>query len=100
AAEAGVGPARCAIRPIADGLQVTVEVTAPDLGSPETMMLELPLPDVWISPPAFHRNAGQITATADLVPPQGLPFSMERSDLRITLLGSHRAIEIEGCVAR
>jgi len=33
------------------------------------------------------------------VPPQGLPFSMERSDLRITLVGSHRAIEIEGCVA-
>ena len=99
AAEAGVGPARCAIRPISDGLQVSVEVTAPDLGAPETMMLELPLPDVWMSPPAFQRNAGQITATADLVPPQGLPFSMERSDLRITLVGSHRAIEIEGCVA-
>lgn len=99
ASEIGAGPARCDIRPIADGLQVTISARLPDLGGPETMMLELPIPDMWMSPPIYERQAQNVTATADLVPPQGLPFMLERSDLRITFIGAEQAIEVMGCEA-
>lgn len=99
AAEIGAGPVRCDIRPIADGLRVTISAHLPDLGGPETMMLELPIPDMWMSPPIYERQAQNVTATADLVPPQGLPFMLDRSDLRITFIGAQQAVEWTGCEA-
>lgn len=98
-ASVGLGRAHCAVAPIADGLQITIHVDVPSMGADETMVLELPLPDIWMSDPIVTREGNRLEARADLVPPQGLPFALDRNALRITLIGSDRAYEMTGCTA-
>ena len=97
AAEAGANGATCAIAPISDGMRVEVSMALPSLGENEAMVLELPLPGVWVSEAELTRNGGQITATADIVPPDFQPFALDRSSLLITVIGSQGAVEIRGC---
>lgn len=97
AAEAGTGPATCRVTPIDDGVRVDAEMRLPPLGDDETVVMELPEPGVWISEPESVRSGVTLTATADVVPAEAIPFDMDRSTLRITVLGSRAAIEFLGC---
>ena len=97
AREAGAGPARCAVEPISDGLRVTVTVPSPTAGAEETIVLEHADPGFWVSDASTRREGGMIHATADVVPPIPGPFALNRSDLRITVIGSRMAIALEGC---
>ncbi|WP_168193200.1 protein-disulfide reductase DsbD domain-containing protein [Rhodophyticola sp. CCM32] len=96
-AESGAGHATCAVTPISDGLRVEVRVRAPSVGENETVVFELPDPGIWISETTAERDGDIITAAADVVPADAGPFAMNRSDLKITVLGSHMAIELQGC---
>jgi DsbC/DsbD-like thiol-disulfide interchange protein len=97
ATEAGAGRATCAVEPIADGLRVTVSVDLPTTGNDETLVLEHRHPDMWVSEAVTRREGGTIRATADVVPPDHGPFALNRSDLRITVIGSRMAVELDGC---
>lgn len=94
----GIGGATCAVDPISDGLRVTAQVTMQDLGS-EVAVIELPDKSIWISPADMGRQGGVMTATADMVPANAAPFLLNRSDLRITVFGDSKAVEIRGCAA-
>jgi len=97
AAEAGAGHATCAIEPIADGLRVTVTVALPATGNDETVVVEHRDADVWVSESVTRREGGTVRGTADVVPPDHGPFALNRSDLRITVIGSQMAVELDGC---
>jgi DsbC/DsbD-like thiol-disulfide interchange protein len=97
AQEAGAGRARCVVEPISDGLRVTVTATMPATGDNETLVLEHNDPAIWVSESITQRDGGTIQATADVVPPHHGPFALDRSDLRITVIGSRMAIELDGC---
>ena len=97
---AGVTSVTCAIAPIADGIRVEATVTMPRLGTDEAAVLELPDPSVWISEAATRRDGGTLVATADMVPPNGRPFAVDRSDVRITVLSGTRGVDIQGCTGR
>jgi DsbC/DsbD-like thiol-disulfide interchange protein len=97
ATEAGAGHATCAVEPISDGLRVTVSVELPDTGNDETLVLEHRHPDIWVSESVTRRDGGTITGAADVVPPDHGPFALNRSDLRITVIGSRMAVELDGC---
>jgi DsbC/DsbD-like thiol-disulfide interchange protein len=97
AGEAGAGRATCAVEPIADGLRVTVSVDIPATGNDETIVLEHRHPDIWVSESVTRRDGGTLRATADVVPPDHGPFALNRSDLRITVIGSRMAVELDGC---
>lgn len=97
AAEAGAGRATCAVEPIADGLRVTVSVDLQDTGLDETLVLEHRHPDIWVSESVTRRAGGRLQAVADVVPPDHGPFALNRSDLRITVIGSRMAVELDGC---
>lgn len=99
AAEAGVAPAVCSLRPIADGMQVEVHIPMRDSDGGEEVVLELPDPQIWISDPSTSHGAGNIVAVADIVPPDAGPFALDRSELRITVLAQGRAVELMGCSA-
>ncbi|MGB5557704.1 MAG: protein-disulfide reductase DsbD domain-containing protein [Paracoccaceae bacterium] len=94
----GVSGATCVVDPITDGLRVTARVEMPDLGS-EVAVLELPDKTIWISQSDMAREGGILSATADMVPANAAPFLLNRSDLRITVLGDDQAVEIQGCPA-
>jgi DsbC/DsbD-like thiol-disulfide interchange protein len=96
-AEAGAGSATCQITPISDGLRVEAQMRVPSVGNDETVVFELSDPGIWISETSSHRDGDLVTAVADVVPPDSGPFAMDRSDLRITVLGTRMAVELQGC---
>ena len=96
---AGLTGLTCRVEPIADGLRVTADMLLPTTGTDELGVIELDSGGVWASPPDLSRNGNALQLTADLVPPGGAPFVLDRSQLRITILGTDRAVEAVGCPA-
>lgn len=99
AAEAGVQSATCRIAPSDDGMVMTTTVTLPNLSGDEEIVIEPGDPSIWVSEPDTMISSGQITAVSDLVHMQTESFSVNRSNVRITILGNGRAIDIQGCTA-
>ncbi len=99
------GPARalgltgvdCAVEPIRDGVRLTAELQMPSLGAQEVVVFELPDAEVWISESRSERQGDRLRAAADMVPPGGAPFAVDRSQLRITVIAEDRAAEHQGC---
>jgi DsbC/DsbD-like thiol-disulfide interchange protein len=94
---AGVTSVICRVEPIADGIRVSAAISMPRLGAEEAAILEFPDPSVWISEAATLREGGVLVATAEMVPPGGRPFALDRSDVRITVLAGDRGVDILGC---
>jgi DsbC/DsbD-like thiol-disulfide interchange protein len=97
AGEAGAGDATCAIEPISDGLRVTVSAPMPSTGNDETVVVEHRDPEIWVSEAVTRREGGTIRGTVDVVPADSGPFALNRSDLRITVIGTRMAVELDGC---
>jgi hypothetical protein len=97
ASEAGAGIARCSAEPIQDGLRLTAILDLPRQGRDEVVVVETGTAGIWVSEATSERRAGQLVASADLVPPDARPFPIDRSALRFTVLGDDRAVDIQGC---
>jgi len=99
ATEAGVGAVTCAFYPIADGLRIRTSIELPRQCSDEVVIIELSDPSIWVSQANTKRRGNTLTATSDLVPPNGKPFLLNRSEVRITVLGNGNGVDIRGCRA-
>ncbi len=99
AAEASVTNATCAVQPTADGLTLTARVTMPQAGATEHVVVEAGDPQIWVSEPDVARAGAELTATVDMVHMTGNGFALDRSAVRITVLGSDHAVDIQGCAA-
>jgi DsbC/DsbD-like thiol-disulfide interchange protein len=97
AAEAGAGHATCAVEPISDGMRVTVTAQVPPVGNDETVVVEHDDPMIWVSEAMTRRDGSVVTAVADVVPADAGPFALNRSDLRITVIGTRMAVELDDC---
>jgi DsbC/DsbD-like thiol-disulfide interchange protein len=97
---AGVTSVTCSVEPISDGIRVTASVTMPTLGADEAAILELADPSIWVSEAETRREGGLLHATAEMVPPNGRPFAVDRSEIRITVLSGERGVDIRGCAGR
>ena len=69
----------------------------PPLGAEEVALVEAGDPGIWVSEPQVARSGGALHLRADLVPPPGAALAVDRSELRFTLLGRDRAVDIRGC---
>ncbi len=87
----------CTAAAIADGLELTVRMTMPRLGSEEVVVIEAGDEAIWVSSASVQRNGATLTARADMVDPSGAPFALDRSGLRITVLGDSAAADQRGC---
>lgn len=97
ASEAGLRAIRCTVDPLADGLRLTAELVLPALGGDETTVFETPDPSVWVSGARTERQGDRLVAVADMVGPTAAPFALNRSAVRITVLGDRGAVELVGC---
>jgi DsbC/DsbD-like thiol-disulfide interchange protein len=97
AIEAGVGTVICRLTPIADGMRVQARIPVARQGATEVVVFELPDEGTWISESEATRSGGTLTATADIIPADAGPFAMDRSSLRMTVIGDGTAIDILGC---
>ena len=99
AVEAGVRSVICEVESIADGLRITARIDVADLGAEELVIFELPDKSIWISQAQTTRRGRNLFAIVDFVPANGAPFLLNRSDVRITILGKRGAVDITGCSA-
>lgn len=99
AQEAGVQHWSCSIRPIEDGFGLRAEVAMGRVSNDEMVIVESGDPGIWASQGRTFREGGVIVAESELYHVEGRAFSVDRSDLRITVLNGKHAVDIQGCPA-
>ncbi|RVV98358.1 hypothetical protein EKE94_05380 [Mesobaculum littorinae] len=97
AVEAGAGTVTCALSPTKDGLSVRAEVDLPDMGGNETAVIETGDPALWVSEASVDRQGGRLAATAEILPAGRGPVAVDRSALRLTVIGASGAVDLRGC---
>ena len=98
-AEAQVSAVTCRLDPISDGLQMTAQITMASKAAQEIVVIEVGDPQVWVSEPSISRTGTTLSAVVDMVHLSGQPFALDRSAVRITVLGDGQAVDIRGCAA-
>ena len=98
AEEAGAR-ATCTVRPDGEGLGLTVRLTLPPLGPDELVVIESGDPSLWVSEAASTREGDTLVATAEALARDGGTPALDRSRLRITVLGEGQAVDVQGCQA-
>lgn len=99
AAEAGVGHVACAVVPIRDGLRIEARIAMPGATGGEMVVMEPAQDGVWVSGAEVGREGATLVATSEMVPPEAAPFALDRSAMRVTVIGADGAVEIAGCPA-
>lgn len=97
AKEAGLRAATCALSPTAEGLEITAKLTLPTQGGREVVVIEPGGANIWMSETDVKRSGAHLTATGDMIATQGGAMAIDRSKVKITVLGKHKAVEINGC---
>jgi len=98
AAEAGLGQSLCTVTPNDRGLQLNLSIPATSGGLPE-VVVEAGDAAVWVSEPRAALQGDRIAASVDMVHMDGGSFALDRSAVRITLLGAGGAVDLRGCVS-
>ena len=99
AAEAGVRAVTCALTPDAKGMRLRATLDMPATGSSEMIVVEPGNPTIWASEMKTWREGGTLIATGELASNSGEVLAIDRSALRLTVLGSDRAVDIRGCTS-
>ncbi len=97
ASDAGVQTATCDVSPGERGLTVKATLTMPPAGQTEAVIVEAGNPEVWVSQADITRNGDTLQATVDMIHASSSSFALDRSAIRITVLGSDYAVDVRGC---
>lgn len=97
--QAGVGRVSCQVSLSDDGLALTAQITMPPAGHHEYAIVETKDPEVWVAESDTHRSGNTLTVKTELIHMDGGAFALDRSGLRLTVLGSDHAVDIQGCPA-
>lgn len=97
AADAGVQSAVCAVSPVDGGVTLTATVDMPSTGGYETVVVEAGNPEIWVSEPDVSRLGNTLVAEVDMLHATGGTFVLDRSAVRITVLGENYAVDVQGC---
>jgi DsbC/DsbD-like thiol-disulfide interchange protein len=79
---------------------IAAAMAARPVGGEEAAVVELADASIWISEAESRREGGVLRATAEMVPPNGRPFAVDRSEIRITVLSDGKGVDIRGCAVR
>ncbi|WP_204115674.1 protein-disulfide reductase DsbD domain-containing protein [Shimia biformata] len=99
AKEAGVRDVTCRISPTLDGLAIETRVDMPSAGGAEVMVIEAGDPQIWVAEAKTRRNGGTLMAKSEMMHVSGRAFVLDRSAIRVTVLGQRQAVDIKGCRA-
>ncbi|SFD56191.1 Disulphide bond corrector protein DsbC [Sulfitobacter brevis] len=99
AAEAGVTSAICVTQPTEKGVQLETRLTMPPSGGEEVVVIEAGQPNIWSSETTTTRTGKELVAVGDLVSMDGSALAIDRSAIRITVLGKNHAVDVIGCTA-
>ena len=95
---AGVRDLRCIITPRAQGgLNLRAELSLPPSGGTEMAVIETGNQNIWIARPRLARQGDALVAETSMTHAEGRAFALDRSKLRLTILGAQQAVDIRGC---
>lgn len=97
ASEAGVRSSTCRLSPTSAGMRIEAHIAMPSAGGPEVAVIEPGNPQLWASQTKTTRRGSTLIATSDLSHVSGDAFALNRSQVRITVLGQRHAVDITGC---
>ncbi|MCV2889399.1 protein-disulfide reductase DsbD domain-containing protein [Ruegeria aquimaris] len=97
ASEAGVRSATCRLVPTGNGMQIEAEIALPDTGGSELAVFEPSDPSLWATEAETRRQGNTLYARSEILNATGGAFALDRSQMRITVLGSKHAVDIIGC---
>ncbi len=100
ARKGGVKDVRCEVSATGNGLIVRAAVILPHAGGAEDAVMETSDPQVWVSEPVTRRTGDTLWIEAEMEHVSGRAFALNRSGVRLTVLGSTRAVDITGCPAK
>lgn len=95
--EAGVRAVSCSVKPNQYGLEIEAKITLPKTGGREVVVIEPGSDQIWASETDATRQGSTLTARGDMMSLNGKPFALDRSAIKITVIGSRKAVEISGC---
>lgn len=100
AGEAGFTGASCAIRPDGDGYALSARLGHSGTPStPRMVVFETAAEDVWITPETASSSPGALQIDANIDYYGSGAFALDRSALRLTLIGDGRPVVVTGCPA-
>ncbi|MBQ0805672.1 MAG: hypothetical protein KBT65_12530 [Sulfitobacter sp.] len=97
AKEGGVSKATCMISFNNGDLELETVITLPDAGGQELVVIETGQPDLWVSEADTLRKGKTLTSKVDVAHSTGGPIALNRSQIRMTVLGDKHAVDILGC---
>jgi DsbC/DsbD-like thiol-disulfide interchange protein len=95
--EAGVTSARCSMVPTRHGMQIEAHIAMPHSGGTEVAVIEPGNPQIWASEATTRRDGNTLIAVSELIHVDQGSFVLDRSAIRITVLGDRHAVDIRGC---
>ena len=95
--QAGAKNVRCQISRSNDGIKLATSLTMPPIGESEAMVVETANSELWVAEPKLTRNGNTLSAVTEIQHVSGNPVMINRSAVRITILGENTAVEITGC---
>ncbi len=100
AREAGVSATTCRLKPTKYGIEVEARITMPSAGGTEVAVIEPGSPYLYAGSTSAIRRGATLVATTEFLPASsGTIAALDRSQLRITVLGQKHAVDISGCTA-
>jgi hypothetical protein len=94
-----VTSATCHLEPTSDGFSIEARIAMPSAGGNEYVVIEPGQGDIWVSEAKTVRHGAELVAISDLVNINGGALAIDRSAIRITVLGSKYAVDVRGCSA-
>ncbi|MCY4300663.1 MAG: protein-disulfide reductase DsbD family protein [Aestuariivita sp.] len=100
ASEANIEDVICQFTPLKRGLKVTTEIHIPGT-DPETLaVIEPNYPHIWSFDTTTEHRDETLIASSIFMHERLVNFAVDRSKIRITIIGDNHAIEINGCGAQ
>ena len=97
--EAGVQTAICKLRPTENGMEINATIKLPHTGGREIVIIETNTKELWVSEAHTNRKDDTLTAVSEMIHVNKGSFAIDRSSVRITIIGKNYAVDIQGCVA-
>ena len=97
--EVGLRDIRCEISVGDRGVAVRAQVDIPPSGGREVVVFETGDPGIYVAEAKTSRQGRQLTAQTEMMRMDGKMFALDRSRIRVTILGEDQAVDITGCPA-
>lgn len=97
--EAGVTSASCRLSPTAEGFTVEAQIHMPSAGGSELAVIEPGVSGLYLAASHTERRGAVLLASAEFLNDGAEAVGLNRSALRITVLGQNHAVDIRGCTA-